>query len=232
MQVTSKAPAGRRGKKSKAVNLGKVAWGVDIAPSKFRYISKNDTARNLQENALCEGTLVFLFGVPVLKAVQSQEQRSKNRINPLICHYTRANSLIFRASRKSQVFLECTTSPSLTPLLTILSTFILWSCFSWFLDKLQPTEQTQMSKCTPAFCGPWDVLHKLLMRERTGGGSRRAGNALGFLGTGGHCSCTAWLPQRVLSRRSQPSISGHTTSRSVPYLRTASATDSWMRFNV
>lgn len=58
---------------------------------------------------------MFLLGAPaVLKVVQSTEQRSRNRINSLICHYTGANLLIFRASRKSQAFLECTTSPSLT----------------------------------------------------------------------------------------------------------------------
>lgn len=69
-------------------------------------------------------------------------------------------------------------------------------------------------------------------RENRRWKAKELANVLGFRRTGGHSSCTAWLPQRVFSRRNQPSILGHTTSRTVPYLRTASATNSWMRFNV
>lgn len=39
-------------------------------------------------------------------------------------------------------------------------------------------------------------------------------------------------PPRVFSRGNQPSILGRTTSRVVPYLRAASATNSCLRFNV
>lgn len=89
--MTSKAPACRRGKESKAMNQGKMARGVDTTPFKPNYISKNDTTQNPQEDALHKGDL----GVPVRccysaesASIQRAERQEQNKPPYLSLHWS------------------------------------------------------------------------------------------------------------------------------------------------
>lgn len=161
------------------MNPGKVARGLDTTPSKYKYISKNNTAQNLQENALCEETLVFLLGASaVLKVAQSKDHRSKNRINPLICHYTGANILIFRASRKSQdSWSALLPQASLSPTDSLINSHSLKLFHLIYRQTAAHTEKIQNVKVYPGFLWTLDVLHggaRAGGRERTGGGKQRS----------------------------------------------------------
>lgn len=171
-------------------------------------------------------TLLFIFSTPPSHLPREQIDQNPDNIQTVLptCPARKQTALRPPAGSFYSVWWDFTSSWD-----------ILWSYFPSFVVKLQHTCRREMSKCTLAFSGPWDVLHAC---APACGGKRTGGQKQ-------NCCWTPWFlrPRRSLhlhsstspesfSRRNQPSILGHTTSRTVPYLRTASATNSCMRFNV